>query len=92
MMWMSFVMDGNKQEEKLLFVKHKALKWIKTNNVPQGITLMGSQGRYVDYDIAFIITMSAKQGRFKCMKCTNKRDAMYDVFTYYTKFLKYDPS
>jgi hypothetical protein len=53
---------------------------------------MGSQGRYVDYDIAFIITMSAKQGRFKCMKCTNKRDAMYDVFTYYTKFLKYDPS
>ncbi len=32
MMWMSFVMDGNKQKSKELIVKHKALKWVKTNS------------------------------------------------------------
>jgi hypothetical protein len=30
-------------------------------------------------------------GIFKCIECTNKGDALYDVSTYYTKFLKYDP-
>jgi hypothetical protein len=29
---MSFVMDGNKQKSKELIVKHKALKWVKTNS------------------------------------------------------------
>jgi hypothetical protein len=32
MMWMSFVMDGNRLKDKLLFIEHKALKWTKTNN------------------------------------------------------------
>ncbi len=32
MMWMSFVMDGNKQEEKWLVIKCKTLKWSNTNN------------------------------------------------------------
>jgi hypothetical protein len=31
-MWMSSIMDGNRQEKKLLVVKHKALKWIKANS------------------------------------------------------------
>jgi hypothetical protein len=26
-------MDGNRQENKQLIVKHKALKWARTNNV-----------------------------------------------------------
>jgi hypothetical protein len=37
MMWMSYAMDGNKQEGKQLGIKHSALKWIKVNNVfPKG--------------------------------------------------------
>jgi hypothetical protein len=32
MMCMSFVMDGNRQENKRLLVKHKALKWVKVNS------------------------------------------------------------
>jgi hypothetical protein len=31
MMWVSFAMDGNKQEGKWLVIEHKALKWAKTN-------------------------------------------------------------
>jgi hypothetical protein len=31
-MWMSFAMDGNKQEGEWLALERKALKWIKTNN------------------------------------------------------------
>jgi len=34
MMWMSFVMDGNKQEAKSLVRKHNALRWAKANNAP----------------------------------------------------------
>ncbi len=34
MMWISSVMDGNKQENKQLVVEHNALKWVKTNNAP----------------------------------------------------------
>ncbi len=32
MMWMSFVMDGSKQENKQLTIEHKALKWVKINS------------------------------------------------------------
>ncbi len=34
--------------------------------------------------------MTIKQGRLKCIKCTNKGDNLYNVPTYYMKFLKYD--
>ncbi len=34
MMWMSPVMDGNKLAKYQLPIKHKALKWVKTNNTP----------------------------------------------------------
>jgi hypothetical protein len=34
MMWMSSIMDGNKQEGYQLPIEHKALKWAKTNNAP----------------------------------------------------------
>jgi len=39
-----------------------------------------------------MITMTIKQGRFKCIECINKGDELYNVPTYCTKFLKYDPS
>jgi len=34
MMWISSIMDGNKQEGKWLAIKCKGLKWVKTNNAP----------------------------------------------------------
>jgi hypothetical protein len=34
MMWMSFVMDRNKQEGKWLTIQRNALKWAKANNAP----------------------------------------------------------
>ncbi len=35
MIWMSFTMDGNRQERKwLIVIKHKTLKWIKVNSAP----------------------------------------------------------
>jgi len=34
MMWVSFTMGGNRQEEKWLVVKPKALKWAKANSAP----------------------------------------------------------
>jgi hypothetical protein len=34
MMWMSFIMVGNKQEGKWLIIECKALKWIKANSAP----------------------------------------------------------
>jgi len=55
------------------------------------ITLMGSHGRWDDYDIAFTITMTIKHGKHKMHKCMNNGDKLYDVPTYCTKFLKYDP-
>ncbi len=48
-------------------------------------------GRWDDYNIAFTIMEIVKRMRFKCIKCMNKRDELYEVFIYYTKFLKYDP-
>jgi hypothetical protein len=37
MIWVSFVMDGNKQKGKWLVVKRKALKWVRANNsLPKG--------------------------------------------------------
>jgi len=80
-------MDGNKQKRKLLTIEHKTLKWDKTNNAPPKDHLP-----WDDCDITFTITMTIKQRRFECIKCTNKRDELYDVLTYCTKFLKYDPS
>jgi hypothetical protein len=38
----------------------------------------------------FTITMIVKHGRFKCIECMNKGDKLHNVFTFYTKFLKYD--
>ncbi len=34
MMWMSSVIDGNRQEGKWLVVEHRALKWAKTTSGP----------------------------------------------------------
>jgi hypothetical protein len=34
MMWISFVMDGNKQEGKWLTRECNALRWAKANNAP----------------------------------------------------------
>ncbi len=34
MMWMSFIIDGNKQYGKWLIVERNALKWAKANNAP----------------------------------------------------------
>jgi hypothetical protein len=62
-MWMSFTMDGNKKKMKWLIVKHKALKWSKLNiapPLPLRITLMGSHGKWVDWNITFTITMIVK--------------------------------
>ncbi len=59
---------------------------------PKRITLTRSHGKWDDYDISFMITMIVKQGRVKCIKCTNKADELYDVPNYCMKFLKYDPS
>jgi hypothetical protein len=52
---------------------------------------MGFHGRRDDYDIAFTIIITLKEGKLKCIKCINKGDDLYNVFTYCTKFLKYDP-
>jgi hypothetical protein len=53
---------------------------------------MSSHGRWDDLDIAIMITMTIKHGRFKCIERTNKRDKLYIVPTNYMKFLKYDHS
>jgi hypothetical protein len=50
---------------------------------------MSLHGRWDVYDIVIMVIVIIKQGRFKCM---NKRDKLYDVPTFYTIFLKYDPS
>jgi hypothetical protein len=50
---------------------------------------MSPHGKWDDYDITFTIMMNIKQRRLDCIECTNKRDELYDVPTYYTKFLKY---
>jgi len=34
MIWVSSIIDGNRQEGKWLVVEHKALKWAKANNGP----------------------------------------------------------
>jgi hypothetical protein len=54
--------------------------------------LMDSHGKWDDCDLALMIMMIIKQGRFKCLKCMNNKDALYDVLTCCTKFLKYDSS
>jgi hypothetical protein len=43
MMWMSSVMDGNRQEEKLIVVKHKALKWTIANSLHLFVSMVGSR-------------------------------------------------
>jgi hypothetical protein len=88
-------MDKNRQEGKWLVIEHKALNWAKTNTPPPPggarITLMVSHGRCDDYNIAFIIIMIVKQGRFECIEYMDKGDELYVVFTSCTKFFKYDP-
>jgi hypothetical protein len=91
MMWMLFVMDGNKQEGKWLNIESKALKWAKANSTPHKRSpwwVPMADGN--DFDITFTITMIIKQRRVECIKCMNKGDELYDVLIYYTKFLKYD--
>jgi hypothetical protein len=91
MMWASSIMDGNRQEGKWLVIERKALKWAKTNSAPpQRITLANPHGRWDDCEITFTITMTIKQRKLEYIKCTNKENELYDVPTYYTKFLKYD--
>jgi len=41
-MWMSSIMDGNKQEGKWLAIKCKILKWVKTNSAPPNDHLVES--------------------------------------------------
>jgi hypothetical protein len=52
---------------------------------------MNSHGRWGDCDIVIMIILIIKQGRFKWIECMNKKETLYDVPTYCTKFLKYDP-
>jgi hypothetical protein len=61
-------MDGNRQEGKKLPIEYKALRWAKTN-----ITLMGSHGRWDDYDIIFMIAITRKHGRLKMHRMHTKR-------------------
>jgi hypothetical protein len=63
MMWVSFTMDEKKQKRKWLTIEHKSFIWAKMNGAPQRITLMGSHGRWDDYDIAFMIMMIVKKWR-----------------------------
>jgi hypothetical protein len=60
-------------------------------NLVVSVVFVAMTSKWDDYNIAFTITMTIKHGRFKCIKCTNKGDELCDAFTYYTKFLKYDP-
>ncbi len=34
MMWVSFIIDGNKEEGKRLTIKRKVLKWARANSAP----------------------------------------------------------
>ncbi len=54
------------------------------------VTLTGSHGRWDDCDFTFMITMTIKHEIFKCIKCKNKGDELYDVPTRCIIFLKYD--
>jgi len=42
---------------------------------------MSFHGKWDDSNIAFRIIVIVKYGRFKNIKCTNKRDELYDVST-----------
>jgi hypothetical protein len=92
MMWVSFAIDGNKQVGKWLVLECKALNGLKWIMPSEGITLTSHHGGWYDYDITFTITMTVKQMKFKCIKCTNKGDELYYVPICYMKFLKYDHS
>jgi hypothetical protein len=92
MMWTSSVMDGKKQKTKWLILELKALNWAKTNSpFPRdhlnGFTwqigwLWHHLHNYSDY----------KTKEIQMHKMHKQKGKMYDVFTYYTKCLKYDPS
>jgi hypothetical protein len=93
MMWVLFAMDGNRQERKQLVVKHSALKWIKANSaLPRGSLWRVPMAKWDDHDITVMVMVTIKQGRFKCIECTNKGDEFYNVFAWCTKLLKYDSS
>jgi hypothetical protein len=51
---------------------------------------MDSHGKWDDYDIIFMIIMTLKQRRLKCIEFMYKGDELYDVSTYCMKLLKYD--
>jgi hypothetical protein len=55
----------------------------------QRITLTGFHDIWDDYDIAFMIIVTIKQGRLKCM---NKKNELYDVPFYKMKNLKFGSS
>ncbi len=58
--------------------------WVK--DLVISVVFMPVTNRWDDYNITFMIIMIIKQGKFKCIKCMNKGDELYDIFTYDTKF------
>jgi hypothetical protein len=57
-----------------------SLFWVK--NLIVSVVFVPVISKWDDYNIAFTITMTIKHGKLKCTECTNKRDELYDVFTY----------
>jgi hypothetical protein len=58
----------------------------------QRISLINPHDKWDDCEITFTITMHVKHTRLECIECMNKGYELYDVPTYCTKLLKYDPS
>jgi hypothetical protein len=65
--------------------------WANANNVPPKGSLSWAPMVEGVIVIVFMIMVTIKHGRLKCIKCTNLGDELYDVPTCCTKFLKYDP-
>jgi hypothetical protein len=53
---------------------------------------MNSHNKWDDWDIAIIIIVTVEHKKFKCIEYMNKKDKLYEVYIWYTKFLKYDLS
>jgi hypothetical protein len=51
---------------------------------------MNPYDKWDDCDITFMIIMTVYQRKIECIKCTTKRDELYDVPTRCMTFLKYD--
>jgi len=73
MMWVSFAMDGNRQEGKWLIVECKALKWTQMNSTPPKDTLTILHVKWDDCDITFTIMMIVKQRKLECFKMHKRR-------------------